>query len=158
MTLMDAETATFSELSHKPAEIAARAQAAGRVRITRRDGGAFYLTDADRTDRREETLSTATELLRAFMDDLPEALLEAVTKVFPWSRHLGREHAYEFTKELTAALSDAAELDNDAIAQEVIAGWKATARIMADPELYAEALRIGSGEGAKDFGPVEINP
>jgi hypothetical protein len=73
----------------------------------------------------------------------PETLLAAVTKVFPWSWHLGREHTYEFARELTAALSDAAELDNDAIVQEVIAGWKATARIMADPELYAEALRIG---------------
>src|SRR5882724_1989346 len=103
MTVMttETETATFSELSHQPAVIAARAEAAGRLKITRRDGGAFYLTAVDRTDRRDETLATATILLRALADERPDVLLRAVEKVFPWSRHLGEQYAEDFAKELT---------------------------------------------------------
>ncbi|WP_068921932.1 hypothetical protein [Planobispora rosea] len=50
------------------------------------------------------------------------------------------------------ALSDAAELEVDTTAQEVIAGWRATVRIKADPVRYAQARKATSG----DFGPVEV--
>jgi hypothetical protein len=50
-----------------------------------------------------------------------------------------------------ASLSDAAELVIDANAREVIAGWRATARIKADRRLYAQAMTPTEG----DFGPVE---
>jgi hypothetical protein len=48
-------------------------------------------------------------------------------------------------------LSDAAELVLDANAHELIAGWRATARIKADKRLYAQAMTPTEG----DFGPVE---
>jgi hypothetical protein len=47
--------------------------------------------------------------------------------------------------ELVDALSDAAELDLDTNIQEVITGWRATARIKADRAQYAETLRPTSG-------------
>jgi hypothetical protein len=56
--------------------------------------------------------------------------------------------------ELVDAPSDAAELDLDANAHEVITSWRATARINADRPEYEEAIRPTSG----DFGPVEIMP
>jgi hypothetical protein len=74
--------------------------------------------------------------------------------VFPWVRHLSTEEVRAFTVELVDALSDATELDLDANAQEVITGWRATARIKADPAQYEEALQPTSG----DFGPVEVTP
>ncbi|MFB4289059.1 hypothetical protein ACBI99_15560 [Nonomuraea sp. ATR24] len=55
--------------------------------------------------------------------------------------------------ELGGALSDEAEPDVDATSQEVIAGWRATARIKADPAHYAEARKGTSG----DFGPVQVS-
>jgi len=44
----------------------------------------------------------------------------------------------------------AAELTIDGNAHEVIAGWRATARIKADKSIYAQALASTGG----DFGPV----
>jgi hypothetical protein len=50
-----------------------------------------------------------------------------------------------------AALSDATELVIDGNAHELIAGWRAIARIKADKHLHARALAQAEG----DFGPVE---
>ncbi|MEO3822686.1 hypothetical protein [Actinomadura sp. B10D3] len=47
-----------------------------------------------------------------------------------------------------------AQSRDDTNAQEVITGWRATARIKADGTQHEEALRPTSG----DFGPVEVTP
>jgi hypothetical protein len=57
----------------------------------------------------------------------------------------------ERARRLIAVLSDAAELAIDRTAHEVIAGWRATARIKADESLYPQALASTQG----DFGPVQ---
>ncbi|MQA96201.1 MAG: hypothetical protein GEV11_16710 [Streptosporangiales bacterium] len=49
---------------------------------------------------------------------------------------------------------NAAELDADATTQEVIAGWRATARIKADPADHRAAMTPTTG----DFGSVDTNP
>ena len=51
----------------------------------------------------------------------------------------------DFAAELIAALSDAAELVIDANAHEVIAGWRATARIKAHKRLYTHAMTPDRG-------------
>ncbi|HET7013562.1 MAG TPA: hypothetical protein VFI65_06610 [Streptosporangiaceae bacterium] len=80
-----------------------------------------------------------------------QAIAEAITEVFPWVRHLSGAERPQFAAEFTEALSDAAEFGIDATAREVIAGWRATARIKADKNLYTQALLPTEG----DFGPVE---
>ena len=124
--------------------------------MTHRDAPDFYLTDADREEQRDETLTTASRIFLALMkhDPSARALLLAMPDVFPWVRHLSTEEVRAFTVELVDALSDAAELDLDTNTQEVITGWRATARIKADPTQYKEALRPTAG----DFGPVEVTP
>ncbi|MFD0883169.1 hypothetical protein ACFQ08_01130 [Streptosporangium algeriense] len=74
-------------------------------------------------------------------------------EVFPWVRHLTSEELRAFTLELVEALSDAAEPDVDVTTQEVIAGWRATARIKADPARYAQVRKATGG----DYGPVEVS-
>jgi hypothetical protein len=81
------------------------------------------------------------------------ALLLTMPDVFPWVRHLSTEEVRAFTVELADALSDAAELDSDANAQEIITGWRATARIKADPAQYEDSLKPTSG----DFGPTRLS-
>ena len=76
----------------------------------------------------------------------------ALAEVFPWTRHLSETERSDFAAELIAALSDAAELVIDGNAHEVIAGWRATARIKADNRQYARALVPTEG----DFGPAEV--
>ena len=79
------------------------------------------------------------------------AVASALIDVFPWSRHLSDVERSEFAAEFIAALSDAAELVIDANAHEVIAGWRATARIKADRRLCTQAMTPTEG----DFGRVE---
>lgn len=151
-----ADAVTFSDLSRNPKSVAERASRLGRLRVTHRDAPDFYLTDADREDQRDEILTTASRIFLALMkhDPSARALLLAMPDVFPWVRHLSIEEVRAFTVELVDALSDAAELDLDVNAQEVITGWRATARIKADREQYEQALRPTSG----DFGVVEVMP
>jgi hypothetical protein len=82
-----------------------------------------------------------------------EDILVAMRDVFPWMRHLRDDEVRDFTRELMEALSDASELSIDsAAAWEVVEGWRATARIKADPELYRQAMTPTEG----DHGRVEI--
>jgi hypothetical protein len=152
----NADAVSFSDLSRNPKSVAERASRLGRLRVTHRDAPDFYLTAADREDQRDETLTTASRIFLALMkhDASARALLLAMSDVFPWVRHLSTEEVRAFTVELVDALSDAAELELDVNAHEVIVGWRATARIKADQEQYEEALRPTDG----DFGPVEVTP
>lgn len=145
---------TFSDLSRHPKEVAERATRLGRVRITHRDAVDFYLTAADRQDLRDESLSAASRLFLALLkhDAAAATLRLAIPDVFPWVRHLSEEEIREFTVELAEVLSDAAELDADPAVREAIAGWRATARIKADPDGYRAAQTPTSG----DFGPVDL--
>lgn len=156
MTTTDPDTVTFSDLSRNPRAVAERAARLGRVRVTHRDAPDFYLTAADREEQRDETLATASRLFLALLKHDPTArtLVIAMPEVFPWVRHLTSAELRAFTLELVEALSDAAELNVDAGSREVIAGWRATARIKADPLEYARARKPTTG----DFGPVEAAP
>ncbi|GAA3101054.1 hypothetical protein ACFQ0X_24610 [Streptomyces rectiviolaceus] len=80
-------------------------------------------TDADREDQRDQSLTTASRVFVALMrhDTSARALLLAIPDVFPWARHLAEPEIRE---------------DLDRNAAEVIAGWRATARIKADPAEY----------------------
>ncbi|MEV6030488.1 hypothetical protein AB0L65_05035 [Nonomuraea sp. NPDC052116] len=155
MSTSHADAVTFSDLSRNPRAVAERAARLGRVRVTHRDAPDFYLTTADRAEQREQTLATASRLFLALIKHDPNArtLVIAMPEVFPWVRHLTVDELRAFTLELVEALSDAAELEVDTTTQEVIAGWRATARIKADPARYAEARKATTG----DFGPVEVS-
>ncbi|KAF4410969.1 hypothetical protein [Streptomyces lycii] len=152
MSISHPDSVTFSDLSRNPRAVAEKAARTGRLRVTHRDAPDFYLTAADREEERDDNLSTASRMFLALMkhDASARAVLLAMPDVFPWVRHLTEDEVRTFTVELTAALSDAAELDVDSNAQEVIAGWRATARIKADPEEYRRAKAPTEG----DFGQI----
>jgi hypothetical protein len=155
MSISPPDAVTFSDLSRNPKAVAERASRLGRVRITHRDAPDFYLTAVDREEQREENLSTAARMFTALMkhETGARAVLLALPEVFPWVRHLPDRELGDFAHELIAALSDAAELDVDGNVHEVVAGWRATARIKADKGRYTHALQ----ETAGDFGPVEVD-
>lgn len=152
MTAQPADAVTFSDLSRNPRAVAERARRLGRLLVTHRDAEDFYLTAADREEERDENLLTASRMFTALSRSTAgvQAVAAAVAEVFPWVRHLSAPERAEFAAESTAALSDAAELGVNATAREVIAGWRATARIKAHKNLYAQALAPTEG----DFGPV----
>lgn len=153
MVAEPADAVTFSDLSRNPRAVAERARRLGRLRVTHRDADDFYLTAVDREEERDENLMTASRMFAALSRSAHgvQAITEAVTEVFPWVRHLSQAERLDLAAELIGALSDAAELGIDARAREVVAGWRATARIKADSGLYTQALTSTQG----DFGPVE---
>lgn len=136
------DAVTFSDLSRNPRGVAERARRLGRLRVTHRDAADFYLTAADREEERDENLVTASRMFAALSrsESGARAVESALADVFPWVRHLSAAERSEFSRELVAALSDAAELTIDANAHEVVAAWRATARIKADKSQYAQAL------------------
>jgi len=144
---------TFSDLSRNPRAVAERARRLGRLRVTHRDAADFYLTAADREEERDENLVTASRMFAAMArSELgSRAVVSALTEVFPWTQHLSGAERSDFATELISALSDAAELTIDGNAHEVVAGWRATARIKADKRQYAHAVAPTDG----DYGPVE---
>lgn len=150
------DAVTFSDLSRNPRAVADRARRLGRVRVTHRDSDDFYLIAASREDARDANLATASSMFTALIrhDAGVRAIREVLGEVFAWTRHLSDQERTEFAVELVQALSDAADLSLDGNAREVIAGWRATARIKADKEDYARALAPTDG----DFGPVEVDP
>jgi hypothetical protein len=154
MSSAPADAVTFSDLSRNPKTVADRARRLGRVRITHRDSPDFYLTSADRQEQRDENLATSVRIFAALMrqEAGTRVVMLALPDVFPWVRHLTDRELEDFARELFAALTDAAELDVDTNVNEVVAGWRATARIKADKSQYAQALRETTG----DLGPVEV--
>jgi hypothetical protein len=147
------DVVTFSDLSRNPRAVAERARRLGRLRISHRDAADFYLTAADREEERDENLLTASRMFAAMArsEAGSTAVASALTEVFPWTRHLSTDERASFATELIAALSDAAELTIDGNAPEVIAGWRATARIKADKRQFRDAVAPTVG----DYGPVE---
>jgi hypothetical protein len=71
-------------------------------------------------------------------DEGARALLLALPQVFPWVRHLSTAEVREFAAELMNAIRDVAEPDVHSNVHRVIVEWRATARILADPELTAQ--------------------
>jgi len=147
------DVVTFSDLSRNPRAVAERARRLGRLRVTHRDAADFYLTAADREEERDENLVTASRMFAAMArtEVGSHAVASALTEVFPWTQHLSRAERMDFSAELISALSDAAELIIDSNAHEVIAGWRATARVKADKREYSQAVAPTEG----DYGPVE---
>jgi hypothetical protein len=153
MSAQPADAVSFSDLSRNPRAVAERARRLGRLRVTHRDGPDFYLTAADTAEERDENLLTASRMFIAMSRNAAgaRAVELAVVEVFPWARHLSPVERSAFAAELIAALSDAAELTIDGNAREVIAGWRATARIKADTGQHQQALAATEG----DFGSAE---
>lgn len=70
---------------------------------------------------------------------------------FPWVRHLPAREAREFAADLAGATRGAATPEGRANLHHVVAGWRTTAAILADPELTTELTRPLPDE---DHGPV----
>jgi hypothetical protein len=154
MSAEAADAVTFSDLSRNPRAVAERARQLGRLRITHRDAPDFYLTAADREEDRDENLVTASRMFAALArsESGARVMESALAEVFPWAFHLSAPERTEFTADLVTALSDAAELTVDGNTHDVIAGWRATARIKADKRQYARTLAPTEG----DFGSAEV--
>lgn len=150
---MSTPTVSFSELSKNSRRVAETLNRVQRVQVTRRDGEDLYLTTAQHDQQREETADITARMFTALLasDSGVRVVQDALSAVFPWVRHLSDAEIREFVGDLAAATSDAVELDVHSNLHRVIVEWLATARILADPVLTAQATRHLPAE---DHGPV----
>lgn len=147
--------APFSDLINKPKDTVAKLKQAPRerLRLRRRDDEDLVLTTAARVEQEAVAESIATRMFVAMMQTDPGVrtlVTQVVPEVFPWVRYLPAESVREFVVELVESLRATDELDTKAPVAVVIAAWKHTAEIYADPELFKAMTQTEHG----DFGPV----
>lgn len=154
---MTAPEVNFSELSNKPRDTVRKLeQSPSRsLRVRRRDHNAedLVLTTASRAAEVNEVSSATTKLFLALMqhdDHVRMLVTDIVPTAFPWVRFLPKPDVQAFVVELVDALEGGESLNTPAPAAQVIAAWRHTAEVHADPELSA-ALRADGD----DFGTAE---
>jgi hypothetical protein len=153
MTAIPAEV-NLSDLLNKPKATLARLASNRRLVLHRRDAEDLVITTAERAAADNAMVRDTTRLFREMMREDPMVMTLAVRvlpAVFPWVRHLPEAAWQEFAAEWLEALSAAGELANGAAVEGLVAGWRSTAEIYADPELYAILTRDLDGI---DYGPV----
>jgi hypothetical protein len=149
-----AAEANLSDLLNKPKATLARLASSRRILLHRRDDEDLVLTTAERAAEDSAVVSTTTRLFTEMMRRDPAVMtlaVEVLPAVFPWVRHLPDNAKRDFAAEWLDTLSAAAALDNNAAVEGVVASWRSTAEIYADPELYAILTREHDGT---DYGPV----
>lgn len=144
-------TANFSELVQRPKDTVEKLRFNARhaLLLTRRDDQDLYLTTAERAEQVTEVLDSTTRVFVALMQSDPaarELLLNVFPAAFPWVKFLPEEAVREFLVEFVETARASAELDLVGPIATVIAAWKSTAEIHADPELYARLTADHGGE------------
>ncbi len=144
----------LSDLLNKPKATLARLASNRRLVLRRRDAEDLVLTTAERAAQDRAVVRDTTRLFAEMMRRDPAVMslaVQVLPAIFPWVRHLNDDEKREFAAEWLATLTAAADMDNNAAVEGVVAAWRHTAEIYADPELYAILTRkIDKG----DYGPV----
>lgn len=145
----------FSDLSNKPVETVRKLQRSPSrsLRVRRRgDEEDLVLTTASRADQVDEVMSATTKIFLALMQHDPTVVtlvIDVLPEAFPWVRFLPKQDVQAFVVDLVGTLKAAASLDNPAPVAQVVAAWRHTAEVYADPELLAVLRKDG-----EDLGPV----
>jgi hypothetical protein len=149
-----AAEANLSELLNKPVATLARLATNRRLLLHRRDAEDLVLTTAARAAQDTAVVRDTTRLFREMIRQEPTVMALAVQvlpAVFPWMRYLPDNEQREFATEWLDMLTSATELENNAPVEVLVAEWRSTAEIYADPELYAILTRE---HDKGDYGPV----
>ena len=139
-----AAEANLSDLLNKPKATLARLASNRRLLLHRRDAEDLVLTTAERAAQDTAVVRDTTRLVSEMMRREPAVMALAVQvlpAVFPWVRHLPDNEKQEFAAEWLDTLTAATELDNNAAVEVLVAEWRSTAEVYADPELYAILTR-----------------
>ena len=147
---MPLESVPFSELLRQPAETTERLSRARAVRLRRRDAADLVLMSADRARAEGEVVDLTTRLLAAVVRRDPSLVRELLPTVLPWVRFLPPADAEQMADEFVSVAEAASSIGNTAPLSQLVAEWRHTAEIHADPDLQ----RILSAPSTDDFGPV----
>jgi hypothetical protein len=149
----------LSDLLNKPKATLARLETSPRLLLRRRDDEDLVLTTAERAAADTAVVRDTTRLFREMMRADPMVMtlaIQVLPAVFPWVRHLPDDAKKEFAAEWLDTLSAAADLENNAAVEVVVAEWRSTAEIYADPELYAILTRETDVDDGGPVPPPEV--
>jgi hypothetical protein len=143
----------FSELLHHPAATTRRLDVVRGLRLRRRDAGDLALMRVDQMERDNAVVDFASRLLAALVrTDNIAAIRQVLPEALPWSTFLPNEDVDTLLAELIATARGAVALDNLTPIALLLAQWRHSAEIYADPDLHAAITREPEG----DLGPVPL--
>jgi hypothetical protein len=151
------EEVPFSHfLQHSRTTLDKLAESRGhRLRLVRRDGEDLVLESAGRAEADDEAFNFAARIITELVNTDEAALGRVFPAVFPWMRFLPSDEARAFIAEFTQTARACADLETLLPLNAVVAAWRVTAEVHADPELY-EAISAPLEEA--DYGPVPAPP
>ena len=144
----------LSDLLNRPKDTLARLAGNRRLLLHRRDAEDLVLTTAERAAADTRVVRDTTRLFAEMMRRDPMVMklaVQVVPAIFPWVRHLPDDEKQEFVAEWLDTLRAAADMDNNAAVDGIVAAWRSTAEVYADPELNAI---LTSEHDGTDYGPV----
>jgi hypothetical protein len=148
------EEVPFTELIQHPTRTTERLAGTRALRLRRRDAGDLVLMSADRAQQEGEVVDLTARLLAGVLADSNGADLirQVLPAALPWVRFLPDAAVDELAAEFVATVHAAAGVNNMAPVAQMLAEWRHTAEVYADPDLYA----ILSQHHEDDFGPVPV--
>jgi len=149
------EDVPFSELLHHPAATAERLDAVRALRLRRRDAGDLALMRIEQLERDGSVVEFTTRLLAGLVrSENIEMIRRLLPDAVPWVAFLPEADFDAFVTELVAVAQGAAALGNLAPVAVLLAQWRHSAEVYADPVL----LEILTREPEGDLGPVPAPP
>jgi hypothetical protein len=122
-----------------------------RLRLIRRDGEDLILESAGRAEADDEAFSIAARIISEVVNKDEAVLGRVFPVVFLWMRFLPPSEARAFIAEFTETARACADLETLTPLNAVVAAWRATAQVYADPAL-CKALTTPLDEA--DYGLV----
>jgi hypothetical protein len=154
--MSDLQEVNFSDLLQRPNETVEKLKSSRRhaLRVHRRGTeDDLVLSTVQQAADEQEVVDLAVRVLRAVMSDpvlRSQTLLDVLPRIFPWSMFLPPEDRIGFAQELVDTMDASSELGVSAPVLTLIAQWRNTADVWADPELLG-VLRSPREDG---LGPV----
>lgn len=158
--MAERQEVTFSDLLQRPKETVEKLKSSRSraLRVHRRGvEDDLILTTVSRATQDEELVEVAARLLRAILSNpvlRSQHLLDILPQVFPWIRFLTADDQMAFVQELIDVMDASEEVGTPAPFLQLIAEWRHTAQIYADPEL----LTILRSNDVEDLGVVPAPP
>ncbi|WP_441246617.1 hypothetical protein [Kitasatospora sp. McL0602] len=145
------EDVSFSELLHHPAATARRLDSVRALR--RRDAGDLALMRVDQLEQDTTVVDFTARLLAGLVrTENLTALRQALPEALPWATFLPQDDVDTLLAELVHTTRGAASLENLAPLAILLAQWRHSAELYADPALLAILTREPDG----DLGPLPM--
>jgi hypothetical protein len=132
----------WSDFLREPTRVLPQIERGEEVILRRRDGAALRLGLESEAEASQVGTEIAALVLAKVLPRMDPALLaEALRPRLPWSRFLPAPALEEFGREFADTLEACASIGNMNRIAEVLADWKVTAEIYADPLLASDLRR-----------------